>query len=347
MPELRVDRMTETLAQDTILSVRDLKTWFVSKRATAKAVDGVTFDLKRGKTLAVVGESGSGKSVTSLSIMGLLAKPGRIAGGEILFRDRTGQVQDLAQFEPKQFRAIRGREIAMIFQEPMTSLNPLYTVGNQIGEMIALHTPLNRSETRAKALEMLKHVEIPDAARRLDDYPHQMSGGMRQRVMIAMALSCNPNLLIADEPTTALDVTIQAQILDLLQRLQAQFGMSILFITHNLGVVAEVAHDVVVMYGGRVVEQAPVNSLFAHQTHPYTRGLLACTPDATRDLGVDGERRALYSIPGSVPPITNLPPGCAFEPRCSMAIPACRAALPPLIPSGPETFSRCIRSHEL
>ena len=347
MPELRVDRMTAPLPADTILSVRDLKTWFVSKRATAKAVDGVTFDLKRGKTLAVVGESGSGKSVTSLSIMGLLAKPGRIAGGEVLFRDRNEQVHDLARFAPQQFRAMRGREIAMIFQEPMTSLNPLYTVGDQIGEMIALHTQLSRSEARARALEMLKHVEIPDAARRLDDYPHQMSGGMRQRVMIAMALSCNPSLLIADEPTTALDVTIQAQILDLLQRLQQQFGMSILFITHNLGVVAEVAHDVVVMYGGRVVEQAPVNSLFAHQKHPYTRGLLACTPDATRDLGTDGERRALYSIPGSVPPITNLPPGCAFEPRCPMAIEACRAALPPLIPAAPETFSRCIRTQEL
>ncbi len=335
------------MASDTILSVRDLKTWFVGKRLTAKAVDGVTFDLKRGKTLAVVGESGSGKSVTSLSVMGLLAKPGRIVSGEALFRDRAGKVHDLAQFSPRQFRAIRGNEIAMIFQEPMTSLNPLYTVGDQIGEMIALHTPLNRTDARARALEMLRHVEIPDAARRLDDYPHQMSGGMRQRVMIAMALSCNPSLLIADEPTTALDVTIQAQILDLLQRLQAQFGMSILFITHNLGVVAEIAHDVVVMYGGRVVEQAPVNSLFAHQTHPYTKGLLACTPDATRDLGTDGERRALYSIPGSVPPITNLPPGCAFEPRCAMAIEACRTALPALVPAGPDTFSRCLRSHEL
>jgi peptide/nickel transport system ATP-binding protein len=339
--------MTGQLAKDTILSVRALKTWFVGKRSVAKAVDGVTFDLKRGKTLAIVGESGSGKSVTSLSIMGLLAKPGRIEGGEVLYRDRADQVHDLATFSPKQFRAFRGREIAMIFQEPMTSLNPLYTVGDQVGEMIALHSPMSRSEARARALEMLKHVEIPDAARRLDDYPHQMSGGMRQRVMIAMALSCNPSLLIADEPTTALDVTIQAQILDLLQRLQAQFGMSIMFITHNLGVVAEVAHDVVVMYGGRVVEQAPVNALFAHQTHPYTKGLLACTPDARRDLGTDGARRSLYSIPGSVPPITNLPPGCAFEPRCSYAVDACRAALPPLIAAGPETFSRCIRSGEL
>lgn len=339
--------MTETLAPDTILSVRDLRTWFEGRRVTAKAVDGVTFDLKRGRTLAVVGESGSGKSVTSLSIMGLLSRPGRIAGGSILFRDRAGLVHDLARFAPRDFRKIRGREMAMIFQEPMTSLNPLYTVGDQIGEMIALHERLGRDAIRKRALAMLKHVEIPDAASRLDDYPHQMSGGMRQRVMIAMALACNPSLLIADEPTTALDVTIQAQILDLLRRLQAEFGMSILFITHNLGVVAEIAHDVVVMYAGRVAEQAPVNDLFAHQRHPYTRGLLACTPNAERDIGGDGERHSLYSIPGSVPPITALPPGCAFEPRCDFAIPPCRAAPPPLMPAGHAGFSRCIRSAEL
>ncbi|QDC01385.1 ABC transporter ATP-binding protein [Mesorhizobium sp. 8] len=339
--------MSETLAADTILSVRDLKTWFVTRRVTAKAVDGVTFDLKRGETLAVVGESGSGKSVTSLSVMGLLSRPGRIEGGRILFRDRAGKVHDLAAFGPADFRKIRGREIAMIFQEPMTSLNPLYTVGDQIGEMIALHEKVSREEKRKRALEMLKHVEIPDAASRLDDYPHQMSGGMRQRVMIAMALACNPSLLIADEPTTALDVTIQAQILDLLRRLQQQFGMSILFITHNLGVVAEIAHNVVVMYAGRVVEQAPVNDLFAHQRHPYTKGLLACTPNAGRDIDATGERRALYSIPGSVPPITALPPGCAFEPRCDFAIPPCKAAPPPLMPAGSDGFSRCIRSAEL
>lgn len=339
--------MSGAIASDVILSVRDLRTWFQTRRLTAKAVDGVTFDLKHGKTLAVVGESGSGKSVTSLSIMGLLSRPGRIAGGQILFRDRQEHVHDLAGFTQKEFRKVRGREIAMIFQEPMTNLNPLFTVGDQIGEMIVLHEPVNRQEARSRALAMLKHVEIPDAVSRLDDYPHQMSGGMRQRVMIAIALACNPSLLIADEPTTALDVTIQAQILDLLRRLQFEMGMSILFITHNLGVVAEIAHDVVVMYGGRVVEQAPVNDLFAHQRHPYTRGLLACTPNAARDIGDDGERRALYSIPGSVPPITALPPGCAFEPRCDFAIAPCRAAPPPLIPAGPHGASRCIRSAEL
>jgi peptide/nickel transport system ATP-binding protein len=334
------------MAQDTILSVRDLRTWFTTKHVVAKAVDGVTFELKRGQTLAVVGESGSGKSVTSLSIMGLVGRPGAIEGGQILFRDRQDKVHDLARMRPKGFRAMRGREIAMIFQEPMTSLNPLYTVGDQIGEMIALHNDVDRRQARSRALEMLQHVEIPDAANRLDDYPHQMSGGMRQRVMIAMALACNPSLLIADEPTTALDVTIQAQILDLLRRLQEQLGMSILFITHNLGVVAEIAHEVVVMYAGRVVEQAPVNALFADQRHPYTRGLLACTPNSARDLA-EGERKALYSIPGTVPPITALPPGCAFAPRCAYAVPACEMAPPELASAGADRFARCIRSAEI
>ena len=273
--------MTGELAADAILSVRDLQTWFVSKRATAKAVDGVTFDLKRGKTLAVVGESGSGKSVTSLSIMGLLAKPGRIEGGEILFRDRSEQVHDLARFKPKQFRSMRGSEIAMIFQEPMTSLNPLYTVGDQIGEMISLHNRIGRSGARAKALEMLKHVEIPDAARRLDDYPHQMSGGMRQRVMIAMALSCNPSLLIADEPTTALDVTIQAEILDLLLSLARDDGMSLVFITHDLAVLSQIATHGVVLEHGRVVEQAPVAQLLSAPASVVTQELLR---DATATL---------------------------------------------------------------
>jgi peptide/nickel transport system ATP-binding protein len=335
------------LAPDTILSVRDLRTWFKTRRIIAKAVDGVTFDLKRGQTLAVVGESGSGKSVTSLSIMGLLSPPGGIESGEVLFRDSRGVVHDLARASARAFRRLRGKEIAMIFQEPMTSLNPLYTVGDQIGEMIALHERMSRADARKRALEMLRHVEIPDAANRLDDYPHQMSGGMRQRVMIAMALACNPSLLIADEPTTALDVTIQAQILDLLRRLQDQFGMSILFITHNLGVVAEIAQEVVVMYSGRVVEHAPVAPLFRKQKHPYTQGLLACTPNAARDLSAGGERKALYSIPGSVPPITALPPGCAFEPRCRYAIDACSSVPPQLEAAGDQHLSRCLRSADL
>ena len=339
--------MTAELAPDTILAVEDLKTWFSTRRMTARAVDGVTFSLKRGETVAVVGESGSGKSVTSLSIMGLLARPGAVAGGSMLFRDRQGTVHDLARLTPRQYRGLRGREIAMIFQEPMTSLNPLYTIGDQIAEMVRLHEPVSREEARKRALEMLQRVEIPAAASRLDDYPHQMSGGMRQRVMIAMALSCRPALLIADEPTTALDVTIQAQILDLLRRLQAEFGMSILFITHNLGVVAEIAHEVVVMYAGRVVEQAPVGPLFANPRHPYTRGLLACMPDAGRDRAADGTRRALTSIPGTVPPITDLPSGCAFAPRCDYRIDACEAAVPPLAGVGAHHFSRCIRSAEL
>ncbi|WEX08860.1 ABC transporter ATP-binding protein [Chelativorans sp. AA-79] len=338
--------MTE-LAPDTILSVRDLRTWFRGKRSIAKAVDGVTFELKRGRTLAVVGESGSGKSVTSLSLMGLLSKPGRIEGGEMLFRDRKGRVHDLAKAKASTFRALRGSELAMIFQEPMTSLNPLYTVGDQIGEMIALHENVSREEKRRRALEMLKRVEIPDAENRLDDYPHQMSGGMRQRVMIALALACGPSLLIADEPTTALDVTIQAQILDLLRRLQEEFRMSILFITHDLGVVAEIAHEVVVMYAGRVVEQAPVEELFDRPKHPYTKALLACTPDARRDLGDAGERKRLYSISGSVPSITDLPVGCSFAPRCEMAIEACQTTAPPLVPSGEGRFSRCLREAEL
>jgi peptide/nickel transport system ATP-binding protein len=338
--------MTDALGPDTLLSVRNLETHFVSRHQVAKSVDGVTFDLKRGETVAVVGESGSGKSVTSLSIMRLLADPGRIVGGEILHRDRAGTVRDLAKVSQREMRGIRGTEIAMIFQEPMTSLNPLFTVGDQIAEMIRLHEKISRAEAMKRAVAMLELVEIPAAASRVHDYPHQMSGGMRQRVMIAVALACNPALLIADEPTTALDVTIQAQILDLLRRLQREIGMSILFITHDLGVVAEIAREVVVMYAGRVVEQAPVRPLFARPKHPYTKALLACTPNAARDIAAGGERRPLKPIPGSVPPITALPPGCTYEPRCEFAIPACTAAVPPLFQVGPSHLSRCLR-HEL
>ncbi|NNG05682.1 MAG: ABC transporter ATP-binding protein [Inquilinus sp.] len=320
--------------------VDGLSTEFVYKARVAKAVRGVTLSLRQGKTLAIVGESGSGKSVAALSIMRLLAHPGRIAGGRILYRQSSGAVLNLAQAGSKTMRRIRGREIAMIFQEPMTSLNPLFTIGDQIAEMVRLHEPVGAAQARLRALDILKLVEIPGAERRLDDYPHQMSGGMRQRVMIAMALVCHPALLIADEPTTALDVTIQAQILDLMRRLQADMGMSILFITHNMGVVAEVADDVAVMYGGEAVEQAPVRALFAHPSHPYTQGLLASIPGARHNLDRAGTRARLTPIPGTVPSLYDMPPGCAFAPRCSLAEERCREPTS-LEPCGPGHLARC------
>ena len=335
-----------SLADDIVLGAEDLCTHFVMGSRAAKSVDGVTLTVRRGETLAVVGESGSGKSVTSLSIMRLLSHPGRIVGGRILYRMRDGSVIDLAQVSEKRMRGIRGREIAMIFQEPMTSLNPLFTVGDQIMEMVRLHEPVTRGEARARALEMLELVEIPAPTKRLDQYPHEMSGGMRQRVMIALALACRPALLIADEPTTALDVTIQAQILDLMRRLQREIGMSILFVTHNLGVVAEIAHEVAVMYAGRVVEQARVAELFARPRHPYTKGLLACIPDPKRDRAGAGSRRMLNPIPGSVPSIMALPQGCSFAPRCPLAEPACEVAPPPLVEADENHLTRC-RRHEL
>ncbi|MFP5516004.1 MAG: ABC transporter ATP-binding protein [Alphaproteobacteria bacterium] len=326
---------------DITLDIRNLQTHFTADPGVSKAVDGVSFAVRRNETLAVVGESGSGKSVTSLSAMRLIpSPPGIIAGGEILFRGRDGQVRDLARLSERAMRSVRGNEIGMIFQEPMTSLNPVYTVGDQIGEALRYHQGLDRRAARAEALAMLKKVGIPAAERRLDEYPHQMSGGMRQRVMIAMALACRPTLLIADEPTTALDVTIQAQILDLMRRLQEETGTSILFITHNLGVVAEVAHRVVVMYSGRIVEEGDVRSLLKSPRHPYTRGLLACMPHLGQRRG-DGGR--LYAIPGSVPSPVNRPAGCTFAPRCALAEPACLAAEPVLEPVGPDHSARCRR----
>ncbi|MBK1836879.1 ABC transporter ATP-binding protein [Azospirillum sp. YIM B02556] len=326
---------------DLTLDIRNLQTHFTADSGVSKAVDGVSFAVRRNETLAVVGESGSGKSVTSLSAMRLIpTPPGIIAGGEILFRGRDGQVRDLARISERAMRSVRGNEIGMIFQEPMTSLNPVYTVGDQIGEALRYHQGLDRWAARAEALAMLKKVGIPAAERRLDEYPHQMSGGMRQRVMIAMALACRPTLLIADEPTTALDVTIQAQILDLMRRLQEETGTSILFITHNLGVVAEVAHRVVVMYAGRIVEEGDVRSLLKSPKHPYTRGLLACMPHLGQRRG-DGGR--LYAIPGSVPSPVNRPAGCTFAPRCALAEPACLAAEPVLEPVGPDHSARCRR----
>jgi peptide/nickel transport system ATP-binding protein len=339
--------ITPRADDDILLKVEDLQTHFLIGSSAIKSVDGVSFSLRRGQTLAVVGESGSGKSVTSLTIMRLLAHPGRIVGGNILYRLRSGETVDLAQLPEKRMRAIRGSEIAMIFQEPMTSLNPLFTVGDQIMEMILLHENMSRSQARARAKQMLELVEIPAAERRLAQYPHEMSGGMRQRVMIALALSCNPSLLIADEPTTALDVTIQAQILDLLRRLQAEIGMSILFITHNLGVVAEIAHEVAVMYAGRVVEQGPVVDLFARQRHPYTRGLLACIPDARRDR-IPGQGRALLNaIPGNVPSPLALPPGCSYAPRCPLVEERCTRDAPPLIDVAAAHLTRCWRHDAL
>ena len=331
------------LADDVVLGVDRLSTHFVYKRRTAKAIRDVTFALGKSKTLAIVGESGSGKSVTALSILRLLAHPGEIVEGAIHYRLSTGRVVDLAGADARTMRQIRGREIAMIFQEPMTSLNPLFTVGDQIAEMVRLHLDVSRSKALQRAREMLEIVEIPAADRRLHDYPHHLSGGMRQRVMIAMALACNPSLLIADEPTTALDVTIQAQILELLKRLQREFGMSILFITHDMGVVAEIADDVSVMYAGEAVEQAPVRTLFNRPSHPYTRALLASIPNARRDLDGAGGRRRLTPIRGTVPSLYAMPDGCAFAPRCTLAEDRCRQPMS-LDRIGDGHLSRCWKS---
>jgi len=338
------------LSPDNILEVSGLQTWFDTPGGTVKSVAGVDFSIRKGETLALVGESGSGKSVTSLSIMRLIASPpGRIAGGSMLFRTRAGQVLDLATVPLSEMRRLRGAEIAMIFQEPMTSLNPVFTIGDQIAESIMLHEGKSQADALVAARRMLELVEIPAADRRLKDYPHQLSGGMRQRVMIALALACSPALLIADEPTTALDVTIQAQILDLMRRLQREIGMSMLFITHNLGVVAEIAHDVAVMYAGRIVERASVQELFARPRHPYTSGLLTCMPRLDRPMppSIDGKRPRLPSIPGTIPHPAHLPPGCAFSPRCSLAIEACSAAEPDLRSLPGSHLARCIRAEEV
>ncbi len=298
---------------DTLLRVEHLTTAFHTDRGTLRAVDDVSFSLKKGETLAVVGESGCGKSVTALSIMRLIpSPPGRIESGKIDFLGK-----ELTSLPEPEMRKVRGDKISMIFQEPMTSLNPVYSVGAQIVEAIRIHRKVSRRAARERALKMLDLVGIPSPAERIDAYPHQLSGGMRQRVMIAMALSCEPELLIADEPTTALDVTIQAQILDLLRRLQEELGMSILFITHDLGVVAEFANDVVVMYAGRVVETGSVRSIFADPLHPYTQGLLASVPpmDSSRS---DGKPRRLPTIDGVVPDLAHLPKGCRFADRCAL-----------------------------
>jgi len=318
-----------------LLRVRDLKTYFVTGRGagTARAVDGVSFELFPGETLGIVGESGCGKTVTSLSILRLIPEPpGHIRPGSYIEFDG----RNLLTLEPPDLRAIRGNRIAMVFQEPMTSLNPVFTVGDQVAEAAIVHQGLSRAQARARAIEMLRLVGIPDPETRVDDYPHQLSGGMRQRVVIAMALVCRPQILIADEPTTALDVTIQAQILELLERLQAELGMAVMLITHDLGVVAGTADRVVVMYAGQVVETATTKELFAGPRHPYTEGLMASIPR------LDRPAERLYSIPGNVPAATHWPTGCRFHPRCPHAWDKCRSEEPPLLDTGTSGHSaRC------
>ena len=313
-----------------LLEVNDLETEFKVKRGTVKAVNGVSFAVDKGEILAVVGESGSGKSVTSLSVMGLIRDPGRVAGGEILFNG-----ENLLKKNTKEMQAVRGDKISMIFQEPMTSLNPVYRIKDQIMETILTHTTMSKKEALDRAIQMLDLVGIPAPEQRVNDYPHQMSGGMRQRVMIARALACDPELLIADEPTTALDVTIQAQILDLINRLREKLGMAVLLITHDLGVVAETADKVVVMYCGRVVEQATVEQLFTKPLHPYTQGLLDSIPK------MDEDRERLYMIKGIVPDPIHLPKGCSFADRCDKCMDKCREHMPKLAETEDGRKVRC------
>ena len=323
-----------------LLEINNLVTAFHTPAGRVPAVDGVSLSIERGKTLGLVGESGCGKSVTAMSILRLVAAPGVIESGEILLRDARGNAVNLVTLPEPRLREVRGGRIGMIFQEPMTSLNPVFTIGDQIAEAVLLHRDVSRAEARARALEMLELVRMADPVRRLDEYPHQLSGGMRQRVVIAMALACEPDLIIADEPTTALDVTIQAQILDLLADLRQRLGTAILLITHDLGVVAETCDDVAVMYAGRIVEKAPAAELFARPRHPYTIGLLAARPER----GDRGERAAgrLRTIPGMVPAPQHFPAGCRFHPRCAFArLPECAGGMPELREVEAGHFVRC------
>jgi oligopeptide/dipeptide ABC transporter ATP-binding protein len=323
---------------DVLLDVRDLQTHFVTSRAVVRAVDGVSWDVFAGETVALVGESGCGKSVSALSVMRLVAGPaGRIVGGAIVFKGR-----DLLALSEEQMRQIRGREIAMIFQEPMTSLNPVLSIGRQLTEPLEIHLGMTRAQARARAIDLLSLVGIADPERRLSQYPHQFSGGMRQRMMIAMALGCDPPLILADEPTTALDVTIQAQILELMRDLSRRLGAAMLIITHNLGVVARYADRVNVMYAGRIVERGTAREIYANPRHPYTRGLLRSVPR------LDEPRRAkLQPIPGQPPDLSRLPIGCAFAPRCAYAVERCRAEAPALEPVGAGHLASCWLANEL
>jgi peptide/nickel transport system ATP-binding protein len=322
---------------EPLLAIRGLKVHFATDDGMVRAVDGVDISVDRGETVCVVGESGCGKTVTAMTVLKLIAMPpGRIVDGQILWQGR-----DLVPLPPEEMRKIRAKQIAIVFQEPMTSLNPVYTVGDQIAEVVRQQDGLSRRAAMDRAKEMLALVNIPNAARRASDYPHQFSGGMRQRVMIAMALSCNPQLLIADEPTTALDVTIQAQILDLLAEMKDRLGMAVMLITHAMGVVAEVAQRVVVMYAGKVVEEAPVRELFGNPRHPYTQGLIRSIPRL--DLAAT-EHRRLEAIPGTVPQLLHPPPGCRFAARCRFATDACTAAEPPLREIAPGHKVACIHA---
>ena len=326
--------MTDVNPAEAILEVRNLRTSFPTETGLIHAVDNISFNVRRGEAVALVGESGCGKSVTAMSIMRLVAQPGRITGGEVRFKGK-----DLASLSERQMREVRGNDIAMVFQEPMTSLNPVFKIGAQVAEAIRIHRKVSKKEAWKRAGDMLELVSIADPIKRLDDYPHQLSGGMRQRVMIAMALSCDPELLIADEPTTALDVTIQAQIMELLAGLQKRLGLAVLLITHDLGVVAEFCERVIVMYTGRIVEEAPVGELFANPAHPYTRGLLKSLP--TVNAAKRDAPHRLPTIKGMVPPLNALPPGCKFNPRCPDVMPICLGNEPARMIVGAGHDARC------
>lgn len=322
--------------KNPLLEVRSLTTQFFTEDGVVRAVEDVSFEIFPGEILSLVGESGCGKSVTGLSLLRLISiPPGKIVSGEILFDGR-----DLMELEEKEMERVRGNDISMIFQEPMTSLNPVFTIGNQIMEALQLHQNLDKKEARKRAIEMLDRVRIPSPEVRIDSYPHQLSGGMRQRAMIAMALSCQPKLLIADEPTTALDVTIQAQVLRLLKEIQGEMGMAVMLITHDLGVVSEIADRVAVMYAGRIVETGPVEAIFGEMRHPYTKGLWESIPQLKE------KKKRLNAITGQVPDPMNLPVGCKFHPRCYLMIDDCKKEEPPLYPVNGNHFSRCIRWKE-
>jgi oligopeptide/dipeptide ABC transporter ATP-binding protein len=315
---------------DRILEIKNLQTFFYTEDGVAKAVNGIDFEIDKGETLGIVGESGCGKSVTSMSILRLVSPPGKIVGGEILFNG-----QNLQENTESQMRLIRGNEISMIFQEPMTSLNPVFTVGDQIAEILRVHRGMTKKEAKQKTIEMLELVGIPSPKERRLNYPHQMSGGMKQRVMIAMALACEPKLLIADEPTTALDVTIQAQILELMKNLKKRLNTAIMLITHDLGVVSEMADKVYVMYAGKGMEYAPAERLFNHPLHPYTLGLLNSMPD------LESDSETMNSISGTVPSMFDMPKGCSFQPRCDKALDICSECEPDMYRYGDNHFVRC------